>query len=106
MMHPVMGGGYQDMLQPAQLLYFFCMHQDAPGLGSSIHKGNIYRLESEQGNRNEIDKALQWFQHRGTESYRKVEIRGGVMGDMGGPEQTAKMIHPVQPVVHEIFQNE
>ena len=28
------------------------------------------------------------------------------MGDMGGPEQTAYMIDPVQPVIHKIFKDQ
>ena len=58
MVYPVVGGGHEQIFQKTQLPDFFGMHQDPPGLGGGIHKGNIYGLKPEQGNRNKIKKTI------------------------------------------------
>ena len=105
MMHPVMGRGDQKIFEETQFVYFLRMHQDTPCLCSGINESDVDRLKTKPGNGNEIDETVQRFHHRGTETYCEVEFGGRVMRDMGGPEEPAVMIHPVQPVIHEILED-
>jgi len=106
MMNPVMGGGNEKVFQETQFIDFLRVYQNAPYLRSGIYKSNINGLETQKSDWYEINKPIQRFQHRGTETYRKIEHRRGVMRNMGGPEEPAGMIHPVQPVIHKIFEDQ
>ena len=46
MMHPVVGGCYQKIFQPAQFVDMFCMDQNAPNLTGCKYKNDICRLEA------------------------------------------------------------
>lgn len=106
MVHTVVGGGDEKIFQETQLIDLFGMNQYAPGLRRSIYKGDIDGLKTEPGNRDKINETIERLQHGRTKAYRKIELGRGMMGDMRGPEEPAVMVHPVQPVVHEILEDD
>src|SRR5262245_23703153 len=103
MMNTVMRRGYQDIFQPAHLIYKFSMNKDAPDLGGRVHKNNIKRHETKQGKRDKINKPVQRLKYRRTKTNRKIKLLRGMMGYVYGPEQSYFMIKPMQPVVKKIF---
>lgn len=58
-MHPVMGGGYQNIFQPAQFAHMFRVYQDPPDLGDGIHKEDVHRLKSKEAQWDEIQKTVE-----------------------------------------------
>ena len=74
MMHPVMGGSDQKIFEYAGFVYFFCMDKYAPCLSGGINKCNVDRLESQPGDRNKKDEAVQGFHDRGPETNRQIEL--------------------------------
>ena len=106
MMNPVVGGRYEDMFDPAEFVHFLRMHQDAPDLCDGINESDINGPVSAQRDRYEIKKTVQRFHDGRSETHGEIEFGRRVVGDMCGPEQPAHMVHPVQPVIHEIFEDQ
>src|SRR5258705_13662906 len=106
MMHPVMRRGNKNKFKPAEFVYFFGMHKNAPNLRGCINKGNINRPEATQSYGNKINKAIKRLHYRRTKSNRQVEFGRRMMCNMRSPKEPARMINPVQPVIHKIFKQQ
>lgn len=102
-MDAVMGGGDEDIFQPAHFADQFGMDEDAPDLGGGVHKYDIERFESQEGEWDEIDEAVEGLEDGGPESNGEVHVFGGVVGDMDCPEKSYFVVPAVQPVIEEIF---
>ena len=106
MMYPVVGGRDKNVFEPAEFVHFFCMHENTPDLCGCINECDVNGPVSAQCDGNEIEETVQRFHDRRAETNGEVEFGRGVVGNMGGPEQAADMVHPVQPVIHEVLKDQ
>ena len=75
-MYAVMRRGHQDVFQPAHFLNELGVDKDAPDLRSGIHKDDIHRAETQERQRNKIDKTIERLEDRRPEANRKIEMFG------------------------------
>lgn len=58
-MDPMMGGGDQDVFEPAHFVDQFGMYKDSPDLRGGIHEYDIQRPEPNKGKRDKIYEPVQ-----------------------------------------------
>jgi hypothetical protein len=103
MVDPMMAGGHQDVFQPAHLVDELGVDKDAPDLRGGIHKDDVHRLETQECQRNKIDKAVKRLKDRRPETHGEIEMLGRMVGDMYRPENADLVVPAVQPVIEEVF---
>ncbi|MNY22466.1 hypothetical protein D3C86_1560780 [compost metagenome] len=105
-MHPVMGRRYQKILQNAQFLYCFGMHQDPVSLGNRVHNKNIEGLKTQKDERYKPDETIHRLKYRRAETGCEIKTLRGMVCHMNGPEKAHHVVNPVDPVENKIFRQE
>lgn len=102
-MYPVMGRRDEDIFEPAHFTDQFRMYKDPPNLGRGVYQDDIQRLETQQGQRYEIDEAIKWLEHGRAEPDGEIHLVGRVVRDVHRPEKPDLVVPAMEPVVEEIL---
>lgn len=99
----VMRWGDKDVFQPAHFIDEFGVNEYAPDLGGGVHENDVHGFEAQEGEGYEVYEAIERLKDGGPESYGKIEMFGGVVGDVDGPEQADLVVPAVEPVIEEVL---
>lgn len=104
--HPVVGWRGEEPFERPELAHRTRMDEDPVDLRGRIHEHGVERIETNERQRNEVEKAVERLEYRGTEAYRQVELFRRVMRDMHGPKEAAVVVDAMQPVEHEVLRQQ